>query len=62
MMAIIKEMKKRIPNDPRLKKELDKLMADGFDENEAVDIMIYNWLKEMEAREKQEYQRRVFYE
>lgn len=44
MMAIIKEMKKRIPNDPRLKKELDKLMADGFNENEAINIMIGVWL------------------
>lgn len=62
MMAVIKEMKNRIPDDPRLKKELDELMADGFDENEAVDIMIYNWLKGMDVRGKQEYQRRVFYE
>lgn len=57
-MAIIKEMKKRIPKDPRLKKELDKLIADGFDEDEAVNIMIYSWLQGMEARGKQEYSRR----
>lgn len=62
MMGVIAEMKRRIPKDPRLKKELDKIMADGFNEDEAVDIMINAWLQGMEARGKQEYQRRMFYD
>ena len=61
-MGVIAEMKRRIPKDPRLKKELDKIMADGFNEDEAVDIMINAWLQGMEARGKQEYQRRMFYD
>ena len=62
MMGVIAEMKRRIPKDPRLKKELDKIMADGFNEDEAVDIMINAWLQGMKARGKQEYQRRMFYD
>ena len=52
MMTVIAEMKQRISKDPRLKKELDNLMADGFNEDEAVNIMIYNWLQGMDARGK----------
>lgn len=42
---IINKMKERIPKDPRTKKYFDKLVADGVDEDTAVDIMIYAWLK-----------------
>ena len=42
---IIETMKERIPKDPRTKKYFDKLVADGVDEDTAVDIMIYTWLK-----------------
>ena len=44
MMAIIKEMKERIPEHPVLKKDLEKLMADGLSKDEALDIMILAWL------------------
>ena len=44
MMAVISEMKKRIPEHPVLKQELDKLMEDGLSEDEALNIMIYVWL------------------
>ena len=44
MMAVISEMKKRIPEHPVLKQELDKLMEDGLSEDEALNLMIYAWL------------------
>ena len=44
MMAVISEMKKRIPKHPVLKQELDKLMEDGLSEDEALNLMIYAWL------------------
>ena len=44
MMAVLSEMKKRIPEHPVLKQELDKLMEDGLSEDEALNIMIYVWL------------------
>lgn len=43
-MAVIKNMKERIPNHPVLKKEMEKLMADGLSQDEALDVMIHAWL------------------
>lgn len=45
--AIIKVMKERIPNDPYLKEVLNKLMDDGLSEEEALDLMITEWLANM---------------
>ena len=44
MSQIIEEMKKRLPNDPRTKPFFDKIIADGFTEEQAKDIMITAWL------------------
>lgn len=41
---IIEKMKERLPNDPRTKPYFDKIVADGFTEEQAKDIMIYAWL------------------
>ncbi len=43
-MAVIRIMKEEIPNNPVLKKEMEKLMADGLSRDEALNIMIYAWL------------------
>ena len=42
---ILAKLKEIIPKDPRTKPYLDKIVADGIDEDTAVDIMIYAWLK-----------------
>lgn len=44
MMAVIKNMKERIPNHPVLKKEMEKLMADGLSQDEALNVLINAWL------------------
>ena len=44
MDNIIKGMKERIPLNPILKNELDKMVADGLSEDEALDVMILAWL------------------
>jgi len=44
---IIEDMKERIPTDPRTKPYFDKIVADGFTEEQAVDIMIYAWIEGM---------------
>lgn len=44
---IIAEMKERIPNDPRTKPYFDKIVADGFTEEQAVEMMIYAWIEGM---------------
>lgn len=62
MLGIIEEMKERIPEHPVLKKELEKLIANGLSKDEALDVMIDAWLQEMKARGKQEYQRRIIYD
>ena len=41
---IIETMKERLPNDPRTKPYFDKIVADGFTEEQAKDIMITAWL------------------
>lgn len=41
---ILKKMKEKIPKDPRTKPYFDKIVADGFTEEQAVNIMIYAWL------------------
>ena len=41
---IIEDMKERLPNSSRTKPYFDKLIADGFTEEQAKDIMIYTWL------------------
>lgn len=41
----IEDLKKRLPNDPRIKPYLDKIVADGFTEEQAKDIMITAWIK-----------------
>lgn len=43
-MAVIKNMKEKIPNHPVLKKEMEKLMADGLSQDEALNVMIIAWL------------------
>ena len=40
---IIESMKKGIKENPTLKKYLDKMIADGIDEDTALDIMILAW-------------------
>lgn len=44
MMAVIAEMKKRIPKHP-LKKKLEELIDKGLSEEEALDVMITAWLE-----------------
>ena len=44
MMGIIEEMKERIPEHPVLKKDLEKLMAEGLSKDEALDVMVDAWL------------------
>ena len=41
---MVTEMKEKMSNHPVLKKEMEKLMADGFSQDEALDIMIGAWL------------------
>ena len=40
-------MKERLPNDPRTKSYFDKIVADGFTEEQAKDIMITAWLNKI---------------
>ena len=47
MPQIIKKMKEQLPTDPRTKPYYDKIRADGFTEEQAVDIMIYAWIEGM---------------
>ena len=42
---VIETMKEKLPNDPRTKHYFDKLVADGFTEEQAKDIMISVWLE-----------------
>ena len=44
---IIETMKERLPNDSRTKSYFDKLVADGFTEEQAKDIMMTAWLSEI---------------
>lgn len=44
MMAVLSEMKKRIPEHPVLKQVLENLMKEGLSEDEALNIMMYVWL------------------
>ena len=46
MIAILKEMKKRIPDHPELKKTLEYLMNEGMSEEEALNLMIIAWLSD----------------
>ena len=41
--CIIEGMKKGIKENPALKKYLDKMVADGIDEDTALNIMILAW-------------------
>ena len=41
---IIAEMKEKMSKHPILQKEMEKLMADGLSQNEALNIMIEAWL------------------
>ena len=40
---IIESMKKGIKENPTLKKYLDKMIADGIDEETALNIMLLAW-------------------
>lgn len=40
---IIESMKEGIKENPKLKKYLDKMIADGIDEDTVLDIMILAW-------------------
>lgn len=44
MIDILEDMKKRIPNHPKLKKTFEDLVNRGMSEEEALDIMITSWL------------------
>ena len=41
---MITEMKEKMSNHPVLQRKMEKLMADGFSQDEALDIMIEAWL------------------
>lgn len=41
---MIMEMKEKMSNHPILQKEMEKLMAEGFSQDEALNIMIGAWL------------------
>lgn len=41
--CIIANMKKRIKENPTLKKHLNKMVDDGIDEDTALNIMIIAW-------------------
>lgn len=41
--CIIEGMKKGIKENPKTKKYLDKMVADGIDEDTALNIMILAW-------------------
>lgn len=41
---IITKMKEMMLDDPVIMKEIEKLMADGLSQDEALDIMIGAWL------------------
>ena len=43
--CITASMKKKIKEDPTLKKYLDKMIADGIDEDTALNIMILAWFQ-----------------
>ena len=40
---LIEDMKEGIKENPKLKKYLDRMIADGIDEDAALDIMILAW-------------------
>ena len=40
---LIEDMKKGIKENPTLKKYLDKMIADGIDEDTALNIMLLAW-------------------
>ena len=40
---IIEDMKEGIKENPKLKKYLDRMIADGIDEDTALNIMILAW-------------------
>ena len=42
--CIIEDMKKGIKENPTTKKYLDKMIADGIDEDTALNIMLLAWL------------------
>ena len=42
--SIITSMKKGIKENPTLKKYLDRMIADGIEEDTALNIMIHAWL------------------
>ena len=44
MMAVIKNMKEKIPNHPVLKKEMEKLMTDGLSQDEALNVIVNAYL------------------
>ena len=44
---LFEKMKPKIKEHPVLKKHLDKMIADGFTEEQAKDIMISAWLSKI---------------
>lgn len=44
MAQVIEDMKPKMKEHPVLKKHLDKMVADGLTEDEALDVMIEVWL------------------
>ena len=47
MPKIIEKMKEQLPTDPRTKPYYDKIIAEGFTEEQAKDIMITAWIKQI---------------
>lgn len=45
MNDMLDSMKKKIKEDSTLKKYLDKMIADGIDEDTALDIMVLAWFQ-----------------
>jgi len=45
MPKIIEKMKEQLPTDPRTKPFYDKIIVDGFTDEQAKDIMITAWIK-----------------
>lgn len=47
---IITEMKEKMSKHQGLQKEMEKLMADGFSQDEALEIMIRAWIHHIGER------------
>ena len=48
---ILKEVKEKMKEHPVIKETLDKMIADGIDEDVALNLMLYTYFKRMGAME-----------